>query len=261
MPTKRDSRRGLLAASSFGLGLLAAALLPGHASDDASPPGAEESATTRVLEFGAKLLQRNAPPSGMDIHLVGFHPMKAEPEHQVQAHHFCRQVNEDFAQCAIFDGDAADARLNGIEYIVSEKLFASLPEEERQYWHPHNGEILSGQLVAPGIPDAAERALMKGKMNSYGKTWHVWNTGGLDQDADPLPLGEPRLAWSFNRDGEAKPGLIEARDRRLGVSTARTREKRGELRESARPQHGVDVLKGAFDRPVHDIPGVVEAAR
>lgn len=261
MSTKRNAGRGLLAASSFGLGLLAATLLPGHATDGATPPGAEESAKTRVLELGAKLLQQNAPVGGMDIHLVGFHPMKAEPEHQMEAHHFCRQVNEDFAQCAIFDGDGADAKLNGIEYIISAQLFASLPEEERQYWHPHNGEILSGQLIAPGIPDAAEKALMKGKMNSYGKTWHVWDTGSFDHEADPLPVGEPRLAWSFNRDGEAKPGLIEARDRKLDVSTAQTREKRAGLRESARPQHGVDVLKGAFDRPVQDIPGVVDAAR
>ena len=58
-------------------------------------------------------------------------------------------MNQDFAQCALFDGNGRDARLNGVEYIISEKLFETLPHEERQYWHPHNAEILSGQLVAP----------------------------------------------------------------------------------------------------------------
>ena len=39
----------------------------------------------------------------------------------------------------------------------------------RKYWHPHNAEILSGQLVAPGIPEPVEKELMKGKMNSVRK--------------------------------------------------------------------------------------------
>lgn len=245
----------------FGFGALVVVLALGRAADTPTPPGQSESMKTRALELGAKALQRNEPLGAMDIHLVGFHPMKAEPEHQMEAHHFCRQVNEDFAQCVLFDGDGAQANLNGIEYIVSERLFATLPEDERRYWHPHNGEILSGQLIAPGIPDVAEKALMKGKMNSYGKTWHVWNTGAFDRDADPLPFGEPMLAWSFNRDGEAKPGLVDARDRKLDVSSTRTRERRTELRELAHPQYGVDALKGAFARPAQDIPGVVDAAK
>ena len=96
---------------------------------------------------------------------------------QMEAHHFCRQVNQDFLQCTIFDGNTADANLIGIEYIISERLFATLPADERASWHPHNYEILSGQLTAPGLPEAAERAFLKELMNSYGKTWHTWHTG------------------------------------------------------------------------------------
>ena len=205
------------------------------------------------------MLQRAAPLAPMDIYLSGFHPLKDEPEHQMEAHHFCHQVNEDFAQCVLFDGNDDGANLNGIEYIVSAKLFATLPDEERQFWHPHNGEILSGQLVAPGIPDTAEKALMKGKMNSYGKTWHVWNTGAHGQAGDRLPLGPARLAWSFNRDGEAGPGLVEQRDRRLDIDSAVKRRERAELQPLARPQSGVDALHGKFPRTTSAIPGVVDA--
>src|ERR1051325_6973784 len=116
-----------------------------------APPGEEKSTKTLMLETGAKVLQSNAPVQVMDIYLVGFHPMKEDPAHQMEAHHFCHQVNEDFAQCALFDSNTKDAHLNGIEYIISEKVFSSLPLEEQQYWHPHNYEILSGQLVAPGL--------------------------------------------------------------------------------------------------------------
>jgi len=221
-----------------------------------APPGQEKNTKTKVLETSAAMLQTNAPLKGMDVYLVGFHPMKDDPTHQMEAHHFCHQINEDFAQCALFDGNTKEANLNGIEYIISEKLFNSLPAEEQQYWHPHNYEILSGQLVAPGIPNVAEKALMKGKMNSYGKTWHVWNTGGLGQSADQLPLGKPMLAWSFNHDGEAKPGLVEQRDKALDLNTSELRKGRQDLVTLAKPQTGVDILQGKFSGSTQAMPRI-----
>ncbi len=221
-------------------------------------PGSPESTETSALEAGATALQTDAPTDALNVYLVGFHPLKDNPEHQIEAHHFCRQVNEDFMQCALYDGNAGTANLNGIEYIVSEKLFETLPETEKRYWHPHNGEILSGQLVAPGLPEVAEHALMQGKMNSYGKTWHTWDTShGVDGDAS-LPLGEPALAWSFNRFGEARPELVEERDRRMGVSTEERRQQRQDLAPLARPQSGVNALEGMFPRPTQPIPNVVD---
>lgn len=223
-----------------------------------APIGEAKSAKTKTLEAGAKTLQSSAPVKGFDIYLVGFHPMKDHPEMQMEAHHYCHQMNEDFAQCVLFDSNTKNANMNGVEYIISEKLFESLPEEEKKYWHPHNGEILSGQLLAPGIPEVAEKSLMKSKMNSYGKTWHVWNTGHEGQAADKLPLGDPMLAWSFNRDGEAKPGLVDKRDKKMGLNSTQTRKDRADLRQMARPQSGVDDLKGKFGRQTQDIPGVVD---
>lgn len=223
-----------------------------------SPPGADERVRTDVLEAGASALQGNGPLAKLDMHLVGFHPMKADPQQQMEAHHFCRQVNEDFAQCVLFDGDGASANLNGIEYIISERLFAQLPAQEREYWHPHNAEILSGQLVAPGIPQVAEHALMKSKINSYGKTWHTWHSRDGVQPGDALPLGPAMLAWSFNRDGEVRPGLVESRDARMGVDTLAHREARQDLVELARPQAGVDLLREHFPAAT-PIPGVVDA--
>jgi len=229
----------------------------GTSAQTERPPGEEKTAKTRTLEMGAKALQRNSPLGPMDVYLVGLHPMKDHPEHQMEAHHFCRQVNQDFAQCVLFDGNGRNANLTGIEYIISEKLFETLPEQERKYWHPHNGEILSGQLVAPGIPAVAEKALMKDKMNSYGKTWHAWNTGMLGQGGDGLPLGPAMLAWSFNRDGEAQPGLVEQRDKKMGLDSADKRRQRADLRSLSKPQSGVDDLRSAFPH-AKPIPGVVD---
>lgn len=230
-----------------------------EAAPDARPPGADKDVTTRALEAGARVLQTDAPPDALDTYLPGFHPIKDDPAHQMEAHHFCRQVNADFMQCALFDGNGADANLNGIEYIISERLFEQLPAGEQQYWHPHNGEILSGQLVAPGIPEAAEHALMKTKVNSYGKTWHTWDTRATGaHGAGSLPLGPPRLAWSFNRIGELRTGLLAERDRRLGISSPVRAGERRDLVPLARPQEGVDALKGRFPGPTEPIPGVVD---
>lgn len=238
--------------------LLVSAELSAAPADQPPLPGADKSGQTRMLEAGARALQSDTPSAGLDIHLVGLHPLKDEPEHQMAAHHFCHQMNEDFAQCALFDGAGAQARLNGVEYIISARLFESLPAVERQYWHPHNYEILSGQLVAPGLPPPAETALMRQKINSYGKTWHLWNTGAPGMAGEALPMGAPRLAWSFNRDGEAEPALLADHLKRLRIDPEKLRKERDELRPLAKPQEGVDVLKGQFGRATQDLPGVIQ---
>lgn len=222
------------------------------------PQGQQKTAKTEMLEAGAAILQPNSPLKSLDIYLDGFHATKDDPRHQMEAHHFCHQVNEDFAQCALFDGNTRQANLIGIEYIISETLFESLPEQEKNYWHPHNYEILSGYLTAPGIPEIAEKELMKGKMNSYGKTWHVWNSAPFGKTGDKIPLGEPSLEWSFNHDGEALPGLIEQRDRQLKIITSEQRHKRAELNALAKPQMGVDAIKGKFPWSTTPFPGVTD---
>lgn len=228
------------------------------AESSLQPQGQEKTAKTQMLEVGAAMLQANSPLKSLDIYLDGFHATKEDPNHQMEAHHYCHQVNEDFAQCALFDGNTRQANLIGIEYIISETLFETLPEQEKKYWHPHNFEILSGQLIAPGIPEMAERQLMKSKMNSYGKTWHVWNSAPFGKTGDKLPLGGPSLEWSLNHDGEALPGLVEQRDQRLNVMANEQRRKRAELSSLAKPQMGVDALKGKFPRSTTSLPEVVD---
>ena len=244
--------------TAIAVALLLAACTGDGEVPSPEPAGAPKAPATAALEAGARALQDTAPVEGLDMHLVGFHPMKDDPHMQMEAHHFCRQVNEDFAQCALFDGTGADANLNGVEYIISEAAFENLPAEERAYWHPHNAEILSGQLVAAGIPEAAEKALMRQKINSYGKTWHTWHTRCGVEPGDSLPMGPAMLAWSFNRDGEADPALVAERDRRMDIDTAERRAARQDLRGLARPQWGVDALREHFPDAT-PIDGVVPA--
>jgi hypothetical protein len=73
------------------------------------PSGQEATRKTEALKFGAKLLQKDSPLDPINVYLVGFHPIKSDPGHQMEAHHFCKQINEDFAQCVLFDGNTSAA--------------------------------------------------------------------------------------------------------------------------------------------------------
>jgi len=240
------------------LSVLAAAACGGGDTSSTPPAGEERTPKTAALESGAAVLQAKAPIDQIAMYLVGFHPDKSDPQMQMESHHYCDQVNEDLAQCVLYDGNSDGARLHGVEYIISARLCETLPAEERAYWHPHNYEILSGQLRMPGLPAAAEDEALKGKLNSYGKTWHFWKTGVYGEPNDPVPLGPPHLTWSFNRDGEAKPGLVEARDRRMDLDSADARGRRAGWAEQAQPQAGVNAIAGSFPAATGAPAGVAD---
>lgn len=227
--------------------------LPGAAQTAARPPGPADgtgsarSTKTKALELGARMLQNFSPVRQLGMHMVGLHPLRGHPEHQMVAHHYCHQRSEDFAQCVLYDGESAGARLNGVEYIISEKLYATLPAEEKPFWHPHNYEIFSGTLVAPGLPGSVENEALESKVNSYGKTWHFWNTGMPGEEGDPLPFGTPQLAWSLNDDSEVKPDALAALERITKSKASDKKEQRIPLRPLARPQEGEDLLAVPLD--------------
>lgn len=188
-------------------------------------PGADESTKTKALEAGADLLQDKAPLRTLNAYLDGFHFYSGDPQGQMEAHHYCGHLNEELIQCVIFDGNEESARIMGVEYIVSGALFETLPLEEKHLWHSHVHEVRSGSLIAPGIPEVAERELMEKLAGTYGKTWHTWHT----DRALELPTGTPMLMMGFTDAHRVDPKLIEARDQRFEVSTAQKREQRSDI--------------------------------
>jgi hypothetical protein len=126
--------------------------------------------------------------------------------------------------------------LIGIEYIVSERIFKSLPEDEKPLWHSHRHETTSGELVMPGIPNLVEHTAIGTLVSTYGKTWHTWQ---IDRDS-ALPIGT-QLMMGFTADGQLKLEMIQSRDKELGISTATERQNREDLAKSAPPvQPGAD---------------------
>ncbi len=186
--------------------------------------GKGQPAKQRALDVASGALQPMYPVSAMSTYLNGFHMYADDMGRQVEASHFCIHLGPDLHQCVIFDRNAPDARLIGIEYIVTAERFRGLPEEERRLWHSHHHEVKSGVLVAPGVPDLAEHAYFADLVTTYGKTFHTWQ-----YDRDDFPYGIPQLMMGFTQDGQADEALVADRDRRLGVSSPRKRQDRADI--------------------------------
>jgi hypothetical protein len=178
----------------------------------------------RVLDAASAVLQRKYPIEAMSTYLNGFHMYADDMGRQVEATHFCIHLRHDLHQCVIFDSNKPDARLIGIEYIISEERFKALPTDEKRLWHSHHYEVKSGLLVAPGIPELAERSYFQDLVTTYGKTFHTWQ-----YDKDDFPYGVPQLMMGFTEDGQADMLKVDDRDRRLGISTAGRRSKREDI--------------------------------
>lgn len=228
LPIKALNDSKNLSAALMAWVLLSGCNRPNTASNVVAP-GGEKSTATAALEAGAALLQNKEPLKTLDMYLDGFHFYSGAMQGQMEAHHYCGKLNEELIQCVIFDGNRKDAKLMGVEYIVSAKLFETLPAEERPLWHSHRYEVKSGALVAPGIPDAAEHALMKQLVSTYGKTWHTWHT----DRQKTLPLGIPHAMMGFTKDGQLRSELLSERDQRFELSAEKKRSSRSDIQEPA----------------------------
>lgn len=196
-----------------------------NSETETDTPGRDKSTESKLLETGADFIQKKSPVGAINTYLNGFHFYNGNINAQMEAHHYVSQLNEDVHQAIIYDGNTKDARIMGVEYIISERLFKSLPDEEKKLWHSHHYEVKSGTLIAPGIPDAVEHELMEKLVSTYGKTIHTWHT---DQQRE-LPVGSPMIMMGFTKDGQLNKDLLTARDERLEISTVEKKKKRKDI--------------------------------
>eukprot|EP00762_Andalucia_godoyi_P007388 ANDGO_01545.mRNA.1 Oil body-associated protein 1A len=196
-----------------------------HGNPQPEVPGSPTAFTTKALEYGGMMFQRFHPVHKINMHLCGLQCAADDASEQVIVHRFCAQVNEDLRQCIIFDSGRLDAKLIGIEYIISERLFNALPATEQQLWHSHAHEVASGMLVGSHLPESIENSVVSRLSTTYGKTFLTWQV----QKEDPLPLGVPRIMQSFTADGQVRQDLLDRRDLVEGCNTAEKRGRRERL--------------------------------
>jgi len=175
-------------------------------------PGAAKTWTKTFMELGASSLQNFDVLKQHKVHLCGFAHYASDPQRQVELHHICASINDEVIQCAVYESERPGARLIGIEYVVSKRIFETLDGEEQKLWHSHVFDVKSGSFIAPGIPLAVEHRLMEELISTYGKTYILWQ---VDR-GDKLPLGQPQLMQVATRDGEWNPDLFAYRDKKQG---------------------------------------------
>jgi hypothetical protein len=162
--------------------------------------GSPETAKNHLLESGAKHLQSFEPPKRLCAHLHAFHVYASDTSRIAGSHHYCAHLNDEVRQCLLYDSADASARLIGVEYMITPRIYATLDAEERKLWHSHVFEVKSGLLVMPGpkgVPDmvweAAETREMEQVVGLYGKVFQLWQT----DRGDLVPLGRPELMSEF----------------------------------------------------------------
>lgn len=143
---------------------------------------------------------------------------------------------KDVRQCLLYDSPEANARIIGVEYMITPRLYEKLDPDERKLWHSHVFEVKSGMAFMPapaGVPQAvwelAETKEMEQIIPLYGKTYHFWQ---IDR-GDELPLGQPQLMMSFTE--ETKPPnweeLLKKRDEKFQIDSQAKAEKRKYIKE------------------------------
>ncbi|RJE24712.1 DUF1264 domain protein, partial [Aspergillus sclerotialis] len=164
-------------------------------------PGDPLTTKSRILETSAAASQDFSPVKRICAHINGFHIYASDPTRCVEANHYYVR------QCLIYDTPNSNAKLIGVEYMISPRLFMTLPPDERKLWHTHEFEVKSGMLIMPtppGVPNAAwevaETSEMRDLIPNYGKTYHFWQ---VDR-GDPVPMGAPELMGSFTSDEKVR---------------------------------------------------------
>jgi len=165
-------------------------------------------------------------PLGHDhLHFCGIHMAKKDPKLQFITQHYCAAhtggPEGDVFQCILFDSIGKNARLIGVEYLISDAAYRKLPDDEKKYWHPHTYEVLGGGLIAPGMDKQAELDFMKVVLTTWGKAWHTW-----PDPKSAIPTGEPMLIWSLMGDGQVDKDVLARRDEEFKVDSRKLRDER-----------------------------------
>eukprot|EP01114_Cavostelium_apophysatum_P023950 TRINITY_DN91_c0_g1_i6.p1 TRINITY_DN91_c0_g1~~TRINITY_DN91_c0_g1_i6.p1 ORF type:complete len:759 (-),score=252.22 TRINITY_DN91_c0_g1_i6:295-2571(-) len=250
-------------AALFGVPLLAAAPVAydkyknkdqqtSNTSDDTpTAPGDARSVGTRLVDATTYMLQSKSPIRSITTHLCGIDVASENPNKQIASHYYLARLSEDFSQAVMYDSDKADAKLIGVKFIISEKLYKTLPADEQKLWSSNSFGVSSGALVAPSVPTSIEYKLMEQLAPTYGKTFGFWN------ESDSLPLGKPSILMAPTREGMINPQLWKQRDSTLGISNEFERQNRANMSSSGRSAGSADKSQQHEDSIVDTAMGAV----
>ena len=104
-----------------------------------------------VTQYGDD--RRPTPADGFAVHVTAPHMIQGHEMGPV--HHYCKTISaEPFIQCLLYDTDAPNAPLTGVEYIIAKSV--TRPLVTRGTWnanfHDHALEIATGRVKVLDMP-------------------------------------------------------------------------------------------------------------
>ena len=133
------------------------------------------------------------PTQGYNAHAIGMKHIYGSPD--LEAHFYCKMNEKIMTTCQIYDSGSPNASLVGVEYIISQEDFNSLPNEEKPNWYVINQSLAErANLRIPELSPEESNEALSGFLGTYGKLILTWNP------QNPLPSTLPQLIDLHNRE-------------------------------------------------------------
>jgi hypothetical protein len=131
-----------------------------------------------------------APELLCPLTFAGAHCWPNRPGSPWVARRDCEPLNNAVSHYLLYDGPGPDARLVGVEYLVSDEVYRRMPADEKLYWHAHECERDAGLLSSPSPPRSDAKATRVEVGTLWGKVYRTWVSGG------DFPRGPSWPFWS-----------------------------------------------------------------
>ncbi|MBI4440543.1 DUF1264 domain-containing protein [Candidatus Woesearchaeota archaeon] len=127
--------------------------------------------TVVVLVSGCTI-RGETPQKGFDLHVDAKHYVK---DARVPVHHWCKNINEKLIECLLFDTDAKNANVVGIETIITNDVWNALAPAIQKEWHDHSIEIIEAEATLPDTPADEAAKIVDFLKGTHGRVIYIWN--------------------------------------------------------------------------------------
>ncbi|MBI2029063.1 DUF1264 domain-containing protein [Candidatus Gottesmanbacteria bacterium] len=145
--------------------------------------GSAASPTTQTQQDSTPIQTQDKPHQGFTLHIDAEKHFPGD-EKKI-AHHWCKQVSGMY-ECQLYDSDAKDARLVGVETVVGTDTWKKFDSKEQDLWHYHREEIPKINAKLPDLTSEEAAKVVETLNETYGKVYLLWDPSKSD-----LPIGQP----------------------------------------------------------------------
>ncbi|MDQ6780118.1 MAG: DUF1264 domain-containing protein, partial [Candidatus Eremiobacteraeota bacterium] len=140
------------------------------------------------------------PTAGYSLHIdADKHFGDAQPGEI--AHHWCKNICASLTKCELFDSDAPNARLVGVETIVPTTVWKTFPEKEQALWHYRKVELKKIHATLPDTPKEQQAKIIAALTETYGKVYILWDSDVVTGSYGPALHHRAAIASRQRRAG------------------------------------------------------------